>query len=317
MPILNFKEIPEAHIANGLQDTFELFARDFINMIGLSIISGPDRGQDGGRDLLAIEKRGGIVGTTEIKWLISCKHKAHSGQSVKDGDEVDIIDRVRAHGAHGFIGFYSTIVSSPLCRKFEGLKNSIEIKIFDNELIEHELLNSPIGQKITSRYFPSSFLKLTNSIHFASNILTDYHSLNCRYCGKDLLNHESISKYSGIVAFVNDRCFKKENDYEKEHIIDVYWACKGRCDNILQNKYRAIGGWTGWEDISDIIIPSKYLDWNISIMNRLRDGSTIYKEEAYNNLREFIVRVSQFVLRQQTDEQISRYNDLLSLPDWL
>lgn len=33
MPILDFKEIPEAHKATGLQDTFELFARDFLSSL--------------------------------------------------------------------------------------------------------------------------------------------------------------------------------------------------------------------------------------------------------------------------------------------
>ena len=45
MPILNFKEIPEAHIATGMQDTFELFARDFLSFMGYKIVTDPDRGQ--------------------------------------------------------------------------------------------------------------------------------------------------------------------------------------------------------------------------------------------------------------------------------
>ena len=85
--ILDFKEIPEAHIANGKQDTFEMFARDFFETFGFIIEEGPDRGADGGRDLIIKEKRLGILGETEIKWLVSCKHKAHSGNSVLSTDE--------------------------------------------------------------------------------------------------------------------------------------------------------------------------------------------------------------------------------------
>lgn len=44
MPVLDFKEIPEAHKATGLQDTFELFSRDFLAFLGYKIISDPDRG---------------------------------------------------------------------------------------------------------------------------------------------------------------------------------------------------------------------------------------------------------------------------------
>jgi hypothetical protein len=51
----------------GEQDTFELFARDFLEMLGFEVVSGPDRGQDGGRDLIALEKRPGILATTEVR----------------------------------------------------------------------------------------------------------------------------------------------------------------------------------------------------------------------------------------------------------
>lgn len=52
MPVLNFQEIPETHISTGLQDTFELFARDFLEHLGYIITFGPNRGQDGGKDIM-------------------------------------------------------------------------------------------------------------------------------------------------------------------------------------------------------------------------------------------------------------------------
>lgn len=317
MPALNFKELPAAHIANGMQDTFELFARDFFKMIGLNIISGPDRGQDGGRDLLAIEQRGGIVGTTEIKWLISCKHKVHSGESVKDSDEADILDRVRAHGAHGFMGFYSTVISSPLGRKLEGLRREIEIKIFDHEIIEQELLNNPVGKGIARRYFPISYSKWENTIFSPSNIFTEYEPLECKYCGQDLLHPDKLKKDGGIIVFASDVNYLRENNYQHEKMIDVYWSCKGRCDTILENKYRVRGVTTGWEDISDIIIPYKYLSWNMAILNGIRSGRTIYGDVAFENLKDFIIKVSQITLKQQSDEQLERVRSLSMLPEWL
>ena len=33
MPCIDFREIPEAHVASGNQDSFELFARDFLTEI--------------------------------------------------------------------------------------------------------------------------------------------------------------------------------------------------------------------------------------------------------------------------------------------
>ncbi|TCN75720.1 restriction endonuclease [Shewanella fodinae] len=96
MTVLDFKEIPEAHIATGEQDTFELFARDFLDFIGYKIITNPDRGADGGVDLIVEESRTGVGGETIIRWLVSCKHKAHSGKSVTPTDDANIRDRVEA-----------------------------------------------------------------------------------------------------------------------------------------------------------------------------------------------------------------------------
>ena len=58
--ILDFKEIPQANKGGGLQDTFELFARDFLAYLGYRIVEDPDRGADGKRDLIVEEVVEGI-----------------------------------------------------------------------------------------------------------------------------------------------------------------------------------------------------------------------------------------------------------------
>jgi hypothetical protein len=55
--LLDFKEIPKANEGSGLQDTFELFGRDFLEDIGYQIIQEPDRGADGRKDLIVGETR--------------------------------------------------------------------------------------------------------------------------------------------------------------------------------------------------------------------------------------------------------------------
>ena len=103
--ILDFREIPEAHKGSGVQDTFELLAREFLHFLDFQIVEEPARGADGKRDLIVQESRKGVVGKTEFRWLVSCKHKAHSGRSINEDDEPNILDRVRSHGCHGFLGF--------------------------------------------------------------------------------------------------------------------------------------------------------------------------------------------------------------------
>lgn len=305
MPLLDFKEIAQANLANGLQDTFEMFARDFFVMLGFQIKEGPDRGQDGGRDLVITEKREGIFGDTEIDWLVSCKHKAHSGSSVMNNDEIDIKGRVETIGAKGFIGFYSTISSSPLGRTLDGLKRYFDVKLFDRELIEKILLENPKGKIIARRYFPISFTKWEEAHPKPANIFSEYEPLSCNCCGRDLL-----PEGDGIIVYKED---SKNDTY-----VALLWCCKGECDRILKARYRSMGYVdAGWEDISDILIPGKYLAWNMAILNRLQEGIDKYNENAFNNLKQFILRSAQMVVRNQNEDQIRRLMSLSSIPDFI
>ncbi|EHK2280456.1 restriction endonuclease [Clostridium perfringens] len=312
MGILNFNEIPAPNISNGKQDTFELFAREFFKILGFKIIIDPDRGQDGGKDLIIEEKRTGVFGDSKIKWLVSCKHKAHSGNSVLTSDEEDIIDRVIAHDCTGFIGFYSTIVSSPLNRKFSNLESNknIEIQVFDNEKIESILLSKESGKNLIQCFFPKSYSSIDNKT--PSNLFSEYVPLKCSCCGKDLLESNSLNHYSGIVVFVEDI-----SAFPKTKYIDMYFACKGHCDEKLDSHYSSLGYSTTWEDISDLIIPYKYLKWNISILNRIYEGDDEYTEESFSKLKDFIMLISQIVLKGQSEEDIHRIITLNSIPDFL
>ncbi|MCI7344593.1 MAG: restriction endonuclease, partial [Fusobacterium necrophorum] len=235
MAIIDFKEIPQANIANGEQDIFELFAREFFHTIGFSIIQDPDRGQDGGRDIIVSEKRTGIIGDSDIKWLVSCKHKAHGGTAVNAGDEEDISDRIQAHNCNGFIGFYSTIVSAPLNRKLEALKERYEVQIFDREKIERILLENGSANKLIRRFFPKSFSEI--ELKSPTNLLSEYLPLRCKVCGKDLLQRDILDHYQGIVVFVQDLQY-----YEvgwKHKYTDIYCVCKGECDRKMEAVARA------------------------------------------------------------------------------
>lgn len=299
MSILDFKEIPKAHIPNGQQDTFELFARDFFESIGFKIIEGPDRGNDGGRDLIIEEIRKGIIENTKIRWIVSCKHKIHSGKAVLDSDEINITDRIKKHNANGFIGFYSTLPSSTLQNTIRGLSENVQI--YDREKIEAILIDEK-KTNLIKRYFPESYKKILNEKFAPANILSKYIPLSCDYCGSDLLTPE---KYNlGIIVFVVDTT--------NNIIEDIYWSCKGKCDHSLENHYPNF--LTQWEDISDIMIPSKYISWVCAILNRVRDGDDIYTDKAFEKLKQFLISVSQLVFRNQNQKDLERIQLLMSLP---
>mgnify|MGYP002625041010 CR=1 FL=1 len=61
--------------------------------MGYNIVEDPSRGVDGGKDLIVEETITHKDGSTQIiKWLVSCKHYAHSGTSVGDTDELNVKD---------------------------------------------------------------------------------------------------------------------------------------------------------------------------------------------------------------------------------
>lgn len=166
--IVDFTEIPVANATDGSQDQFELFARDFSSALGFTIIHHPDRGPDGGKDVLISEALTGIRLPSVRKWLLSAKHLAHSGKSVREQDETNIRDRVERFQADGFLGFYSTLPSSGLSNAFHGLADKILVDHFDRGQIEQELITNPQLESVFRAYFPMSFLRFSANGGYSS-----------------------------------------------------------------------------------------------------------------------------------------------------
>jgi|GEM_PF-2653064 len=172
MGILDFTKIASAKEATGEQDTFELFARAFLEHAGYDIIEEPGRGQDGGKDLVVIEKRSGLSGSTNIRWLVSCKHFAHGKKkAVGVDDEISILDRVKAKKCDGFMGFYSTVVSSAFQQRLHELKDEIPTYFYDWGRMEQKLLSTPAWQEFGKTFFPDDIQDYQRRTQFT---LTDH-----------------------------------------------------------------------------------------------------------------------------------------------
>lgn len=73
----------------------------------------PSFGTDGRKDFF-VEK-------DNARYLVSCKHYINSGKHVGQDDEKNISYRLMQHNAGGFIGFYSTSITTGLQNILDGI----------------------------------------------------------------------------------------------------------------------------------------------------------------------------------------------------
>lgn len=293
--VIDFKEIPPANTSTGDQDLFEMFARDFVSeILGFRIISQPNRGADGGKDILAEEIQHGVLSTGTIKWLISCKHFAHSGQSVSEAHEQNITDRLSQHGANGFIGFYSTIASSGLGNRLDSI-TAYQTITFDRMEIERRILSSG-NTALFERYFPISYRNWRRRNHQPIKLLDEYQPLCCAVCGKDLLQNRS----DGNILFTRQ--------FESNQIEDVVPVCRGTCNRVYERGLRDRGYGNGWESIEDYTIPTIYLKKQMALINNLfyEDYPEDFTESGIEAYKTVLIALSQLVLRECTEEEHER-----------
>ena len=135
MGLIDFNEVPSSKGGVIGQDEWALFAREFFSALHIDVEEGPDRGSDSGRDLLVVKTKG-LLGSGQHRWLVSCKHFAHTNRSVSIKDEQDILGRVSRFKTDGFMGFYSTVPSSELNRTLKAYEDRINVIIYNSALIE-------------------------------------------------------------------------------------------------------------------------------------------------------------------------------------
>lgn len=303
--ILDFKEIPEANKGGGLQDTFELFTRDFLQYLGYRIVSDPDRGADGKKDLIVEEVIPGIMSEYTIRWMVSCKHLAHSGAAVKDTDEPNIIERLKQHKCEGFMGVYSTLPSASLSGLLTGVDNKT---IFDREKIEGLLLRDAGGQHLAARYFPKSYaiFKIENPV--PAELFSDSESIFCEVCGADLLGS---SKEGIYITLTPSRVFNEDGtvDFEDNQIKEIHFACKGECDHILCGPYK--GQYRDqWEDIDDLKNPSLWIKLLMAFINGIYENHDL-SENAFKTMKQMFIRSYPYVARNMTTKEKEHVRMLL------
>lgn len=189
MGIIDFREIVSAKAdhasvknapvgTSALPDDFETFCRDFFESLrGMTIFEQISTGPDNGIDL-GVEEI--CADGSKIRWLVSCKHKAHSKAAVTEDEEMNILERLYKWECGGFIPFYTTSPSAKVKSNIEGVaKAGKRVDWHLKDRIERELLGSAEGVQMAARYFPKSMVNhystfiATMQTYSASDVVVD------------------------------------------------------------------------------------------------------------------------------------------------
>ena len=183
--MIDFKELPE----DGVK--FEQLIREILVLEGFET-HWTGVGQDGGRDLIIIERLEGILSTYERKWLISCKHTANSEKSIGREQAGNISEDCKAIGADGYILVCSTQPTSSLVTRLSEIQQSQNIitRFWDSIEIEKRL-SKPNTFGLIHTFFPVSsknyLWKIYNAFSpslWAANYKDYFLYLSCRHSNK-------------------------------------------------------------------------------------------------------------------------------------
>lgn len=72
----------------------------------------------------------------------------------------------------------------------------------------------------------------------------------------------------------------------------------------------------GWEDITDIMIPTVYIKWVMAVLNKQREGAT-YSDEAFDALKHFLLVLFPYVSRHLSDKEKKQIRSLAQIPAYL
>ncbi len=146
---LNYKNL------NPDGEDFELLCRDVLESIGAKIVSEPTRGPDQKKDLIIeVESQDPLGNKSTLKYLVQCKHKAHSGKSVYENEIGDFRSACLVHKTHGYFLITSTIASTTVATNLnaENERGHLKTIIWDGRKLEEKIESSPKSAQITATY---------------------------------------------------------------------------------------------------------------------------------------------------------------------
>lgn len=218
---------------NMTDEEWEKFAVVVLRQVGYIPITLPAYGIDSGKDFL-VERQ-------NIRYIVSCKHYIKSGKHVGQDDEQNIGDRLLQHNVNGFIGFYSTGITTGLQKRLDGICNNHQ---YDYMVFEPQTITQ-IMQSMDTKVLQS--FGLYPNKYYMNVPEHEYKPLKCVCCGKDILTDQNIP--NSIVGLAECKDGKYEYVYGcKPCLLGV----KLYLDAFLEIEQALHLKWLqGWENMID------------------------------------------------------------------
>lgn len=126
----------------------------------------------------------------------------------------------------------------------------------------------------------------------------------CEHCGRKLVNRDASGIYVSLIA---GGCEQAESG----RIDKIVFCCKGKCDTVVKSKYCELEYYdSGWEDISDLLIPTTWLARFMAFVNHTRQHDSM-SDEAFEQFKRMFIESFPYVARQLTAEEQQKVFDYL------
>lgn len=125
--------------------------------------------------------------------------------------------------------------------------------------------------------------------------------LQCDVCGENLLEDPEKAN----IVFIEN--------YERNHIENVYVVCKGNCDCQVKPPARS-GQIDTWIDLRDFFNPLIYLRKLLALINKMQEIPGFMSDQAQKRVIDILISTYPYIARKVSDEEISRDSILANLP---
>lgn len=249
--MIDFRELPEDGTA------FEQLVRELCLRSGLRP-QWSGKGSDQGRDIVITETINGPVAPFERRWLIQCKHNAHSGKSVGRDDVGNIVDDCHQIAAEGYLLACTTQPSSALTTKLQELQGNKSLhlvtKVWDGVDIE-KMIHEPRFFSLGHLFFPRSFAttpwKIYNRgapnqwtgnykeyfIHLSSRVAGSHPQLKA--CEDIIAKLEQVGPL-GEYEFVRPRGIYFDDKHQQFYVFADYLVSRDRSPSLKPSDFEKI-----------------------------------------------------------------------------